>query len=237
MKRAQCRTLRGSVASDILGSLWYIGFTAFTLWGIGWSFYRHGPGDGVVAILMPPYAWYRGVAAIWDQPKWKEDYGVRTEQLALVIENAVNNDPSYQIQSRDFIKELKSWLKSVPGAKRAELREASRNYGVAIGDYCQRYFTAMISGGDVSLVALDPGVQERVDRFKSISGFAKGWSRFVKDSAALKDLGPSGDTSDLREGGSSMSVADRAVVQNKLHTYLDAMAGKMERTIDDLFSP
>lgn len=93
-----CRS--GSALTEALGSLWGFIFLGLTLWGIVWSFYRHGPGDGIAAVVIPPYAWYRGIAAIWEKPAWKDDYDVKTEQLALVIENAVNTDPSYQIQSR-----------------------------------------------------------------------------------------------------------------------------------------
>jgi hypothetical protein len=65
--------LCGSTFGDVLGVLWYVLFAGLTIWGIGWSFYRHGPVDGAVALFMPPYAWYRGVAAIWEEPTWKRD--------------------------------------------------------------------------------------------------------------------------------------------------------------------
>jgi hypothetical protein len=229
--------LCGSTFSDVLGGLWYLLFGALTIWGIGWSFYRHGPADGVASVLIPPYAWYRGVAAIWEEPKWKRDYDTRTEQMAIVIENSVSNDPGYQVQSREFIQELKSWLKTVPTGRRAQLREAARNYSLAMTEYCQRYFSAVVGGANSPRPELEPTVQQRVDRFSSISGFTKNWKRFVQDSAALKDIIPTGEenNSDLREN-SSITVGQRAVAQNRLRTYLDAMTAKMDSTIDDLFA-
>src|SRR5438128_2458760 len=64
---------RRPAAGAIVSSLIYFAFAVNWIWGIGWTFYRHGSSDGFVALCVPPYAWYRGVAAIWDEPKWKKD--------------------------------------------------------------------------------------------------------------------------------------------------------------------
>ena len=75
----------GKLSADVVAPLIGICLALLTLFGIFWSFYRHGPGHGVASVLIPPYALYRGIAAIWDEPLWKERYNARTEQLALVI--------------------------------------------------------------------------------------------------------------------------------------------------------
>src|SRR5881394_254147 len=98
MKRL-LRNRFGGTIDETIGAICGIGLTLLTFWGIGWSFYRHGMVHGAIAVFVPPYAWYRGVAAIWDKPEWKEHYDVRTEQLAVVITNSLNNDPNYQFQS------------------------------------------------------------------------------------------------------------------------------------------
>jgi hypothetical protein len=235
MKRFN-RDTYGGVIADALGTLFYIAFILLTIWGIAWSFYRHGPIHGTVAFTVWPYAWYRGVAAIWDKPEWKEDYDVRTEQLALVIENAVNNDPTYQIQSRDYIKGLKEWIKTLPPGERDRVREASRNYALALGAYIQRFFSELMEGNDNPQPGLDATVQQRVEKFKPIAGFANRWQRFVQDSTpALKDLAKDDSDNGLRNM-SSLTVGDRAIVENRMHTSLDTMAAKMESVIDELFS-
>jgi len=177
------------------------------------------------------------VAAIWDKHEWKEDYDVRTEQLALVIENAVNPDASYQIQSREYVRDLKRWVKSMPRIERDRLREAARNYELAMNAYCERYFSAILAGSDNLRADLDPTVQQRVEGFKGVEGFSSGWRRFVQDAAKLKNLSGAnqGNENDLRDN-SSLTVGERAIAQNRLRTYLDGMETKMENTVNDLFS-
>jgi hypothetical protein len=156
--------------------------------------------------------------------------------LALVIENAVNNDPSYQIQSRDYIKGLKEWIKTLPPGERDRVREASRNYALALGAYIQRFFSELMEGNDNPQPGLDATVQQRVEKFKSIAGFANRWQRFVQESTpALKDLAKDDSDNGLRNM-SSLTVGDRAIVENRMHTSLDTMAAKMESVIDELFS-
>jgi hypothetical protein len=226
----------GGVIADVCGAIFYIALFLLTIWGIAWSFYRHGPIHGTVAFTVWPYAWYRGVAAIWDKPRWKEDYDVRIEQLAVIIENAQNNDPTYQIQSREYIKDLKEWIKSLPANERDRVREASRNYVLAVGGYIQRYFSGIMEGQDNPHPELDPTVQQRVEKFKPIIGFANRWKRFLQDSVpALKNLANQDSDNDHHDR-SSMTVGDRAIAENRLYTYVDTMATKMEGVIDDLFS-
>ena len=233
MKRFNRRRSGGAI-SESLGGIVYIGFLLLTLWGIVWSFYRHGVIDGGIAIIAPPYAWYRGVAAIWDKPRWKEDYDVRTEQLALVIENSVNNDAAYQIQAREYIRDLKEWIKSLPPSERNRLHEASRNYALALGTYLQRYLSTIAEGKDNPQADLDATVQQRVERFKSITGFTNRWNRFVQEATLSKDL-VNKDSDNETRNSSSLTVGERAIAQNRLHTVLDAMAAKMESVINELF--
>jgi hypothetical protein len=232
------RTRRAASSfGEVLGVVSYLGMFLLTIWGIGWSFYRHSPGDGIASVVVWPYAWYRRVAAIWEEPKWKEDYDVRTEQLALVIENAVNPDASYQIQSRGYVRDLKSWLKSMPRIERDRLREAARNYALAMNAYCELYVSGIAAGSDNPRVDLDPAVQQRVDGFKAVKGLLNGWERVVRDAANLKNLSTADQDSenDLRDS-SSLTVGERAIAQNRLRAYLDTMQMKMENIINELFS-
>jgi hypothetical protein len=234
MKRCS-RYSSGESISEIFGTIIQFGFVLLTLWGIGWSFYRHGAVHGVAAVLVPPYAWYRGVASVWDKPRWKEDFEVRTEQLALVIENAVNSDPTYQVQSREYIRDLKEWAKSLPASERSRVHEASRNYALAMGTYIQRYLSDIMAGKPNPQPELDATVQQRVERFRSVAGFANRWQEFVRDSSiGLKSVADEASDNGVRDS-SSLTVADRAIAQNRMHTYLDGMTAKMEGLINDVF--
>jgi hypothetical protein len=130
---------------------------------------------------------------------------------------------------------LKQWIKQLPVFERERLQNASRNYSLAMHDYVGRFFDAMIGQSDISHVDLDPAIEERVERFKSINGFASGWRRFVQDARAVKELPHENDDNDSKDGG-SFTVADRAIAKNRVTTYLDGMTRKMENTIDELFS-
>ncbi len=140
------------------------------------------------------------------------------------------------------ITELRNWIRALPLVERDRLQEASRNYGLAMSSYCDRYVSALIEGEKVPRPELDPSVEQRIERFKSIGGFAKGWQRFVQNAASLRDVlatseaGEAGESDGDVRNGTSLTVGDRAIMQNRLRTNLDRMDSKMENTIDDLFS-
>jgi hypothetical protein len=224
----------GSAVSDVLGGIAYAALGLLTVWGIGWSFYRDGPGAAAVAFFMPPYAWYRGVAAAWDKPRWMEDYNARTEQIGILIENAVNRDPSYQLQSRDFVRDLRGWLQTLPRTQHEQLKEASRNYANTIAEFVHAYLSARLAGTTNPHPELEPRIQERIEKFKGVTGLAARWGQFVQDTGTLKDVIPAEEDS-LRTGQIEPDPRDLAVTQNRLRNAIDEMSAKMERTVDELF--
>ena len=125
--------------------------------------------------------------------------------------------------------------------ERDRLQEASRNYGLAMSSYCDRYVSALIEGEKVPRPELDPSVEQRIERFKSIGGFAKGWQRFVQNAASLRDVlatseaGEAGESDGDVRNGTSLTVGDRAIMQNRLRTNLDRMNSKMENTLMTYF--
>jgi len=70
----------------------------------------------------------------------------------------------------------------------------------------------------------------------------RGWQRFVQNAASLRDVlatseaGEAGESDGDVRNATSLTVGDRAIMQNRLRTNLDRMNSKMENTIDDLFS-
>ena len=234
----QRRRKTGSALAECMNAMMAIVFAALTFWGIGWSFYRHGPLDGVIAVLVPPYAWYRGVAAIWEQPKWKKRYDSKTEQLAVIIGNSFNNDPDYKLQSRDYIHSLKTWISSLPSKERNKLFLASQGYGSAITTFLREYLTAMLNG-DLSPHPEDaPSVQKDIAAFIEIKGFYTMWKELLGDSASLQEL-----MSAIRDrtaessasGASHLSAEEREKVERAIDVLLRTMKARVDATIDDLF--
>jgi hypothetical protein len=236
MSRSVTQRLRGFASTEVVNGILGCCAALLTLWGIGWSFYRHGPVHGIAAVLIPPYGLYRGVASVWEKPRWKEDYDIRTEQIGMVITNAANSDASYQIQSRDFIHDLHTWVRGLPTAEHERLHEASQSYAQAVADYTRLYGSAIAEGAAKTHPETEPVVQARLDRFKSIGGLWKAWNRLLEDAAAIN-----WDTPTTEQQG-TVDVADETTpttsteFESRVRKYVDAATIKMERTIDELFS-
>ncbi|MEA3187561.1 MAG: hypothetical protein QOD99_1391 [Chthoniobacter sp.] len=238
MKRIH-QSQAGSTAGELLGTISYIAFTLLTIWGIGWSFYRHGPIHGVASVMIPPYAWYRGVAAIWDTPAWRERYDVRTEQLAIMIVNSVNNDPNWQIQSREYAQTIKDWIRHVPQSERQKLKDAARDFGFATTDYCQRYLLAMLDGDTSTHPEQAASVQQHVAGFHAMKGFDSAWQHLVQDTNSLDDV-----LTSLKRGQSNPNLQlqadesqdNRPKTENAIRAMIQVMSEKIQRTIDELFA-
>ena len=76
--------------------------------GIYFAFSRHGGLHGIVAVFVPPYAWYRAVSPLWDTPKWERDALDKVETLAYVVLNAQS----------DEIAERATIAERIPGLRR-----------------------------------------------------------------------------------------------------------------------
>lgn len=96
---------------DFLGTVaaWSAGIVFFYIQfgGIYMAFSRHGIGEGVVALLVPPFAWYRAISPLWDKPYWLQEADDKIEGLAYVILNARTTDASTQVEMADRIPKLR----------------------------------------------------------------------------------------------------------------------------------
>ncbi len=233
----------GSTVSELVGSLFGLGLVLLFFWGIGWSFYRHGAGHGVAAVFLPPYAWYRGVAALSDEPKWKEKYDVRTEQIAILVIYSLNSDPDWQMSSRDYVQSIKKWLKQVPEPERHKIKDASREFGAAMTDFTQHYLLAMLDGDSQPHPENNPAIQARVARFSGVKGLSEEWRRLLQDTSTMTDLMGvlrRGDTPKnlrlLRLSSDDSTAADRTQIENRIRAVIQAMNTKVEQTVNDLFA-
>jgi len=116
---------RQSFVSTLLG----LAFSANWIWGIAYTFYRQGAWDGGLALTVPPYAWYKGVASIWEEPKWAENWAVRTENLGILLHSAsANASPSEQMKLTESKAKARKWIAALPSGERQHLLSAATAY-------------------------------------------------------------------------------------------------------------
>jgi hypothetical protein len=179
----------GEVVADLVGGLLQLGGTALLIFGIYSSFHRHGVGHGVVAIIFPPYALYRGVAAaVWEKPEWKEKWDENTEALGYVLEGvAWNRDSDEAIKLAKNKAQLKSWIESLPERERTDLRRSAENYANAMSQLLRNAVNDTADGVPMRPVT-DPGVAVFVSRFQNVSGLRSAWNRLQADIGPLRTV-------------------------------------------------
>ena len=160
-----------------------------TFWGIGWSFYRHGPGHGVAALFIPPYAWYRGVAALWDGPTWKEDWDQKTETIATIMVMSTNDEAALEVIR--FKDGARTWISSLPQQDKERLRKGVESFGDAVVQY-RRNLTDDLSTSSELRAITHPSVETFVKRFSDDRGLRRAWGRIKTQDktarAALEEL-------------------------------------------------
>lgn len=92
--------------STALGLLLILSFWYLEIGGIYFAFSRHGSDHGMIAIFVPPYAWYRAISPLWDTPKWQSDAHDKIETLAYVILHAQGGDPAMRADMAERIPKL-----------------------------------------------------------------------------------------------------------------------------------
>ena len=163
----------------LIAVVFYILIGGSYVFGLGYSFYRFGPTDGIISVLIPPYACYRGVSVLWTEPKWKEDWDLKTGNLAFLVMHAGSNDPQIDFELRQHESRVKKWLQKVPDDERQKLKADSRALGNAIIAYTQEFFSQLSQSGtfDGDLIK-SPSIQRHVDQFSRQSGFVEIWTKF-----------------------------------------------------------
>jgi len=144
-----------------------------------------------MALTIPPYAWYRGIAAIWEEPEWKKDWDEKAQVVGILLQGAsATLSPADRI---DFIKmqsRAKKWIGNLPRTQRARLYVESEAFCDALNQLEQNGIddlAAIIKGHAVDLRFRgidDPSVTAYSVRFHSERGFAAAWDRVAQGAAA-----------------------------------------------------
>jgi hypothetical protein len=84
-----------------------VAFLYLDFGGIYFAFARHGTHHGIIAIFVPPYAWYRAISPLWDTPKWQQEALDSIESVAYVVLNAQSADPAMRADMAERIPKLR----------------------------------------------------------------------------------------------------------------------------------
>lgn len=216
--------IKGSVISDLLPGLIGIAFTLLYLWGLAWSFYRHGAIDGVIALFIPPYAVYRGAAFFWEEPAWKDKYETRTEELAMLIAFSSTDDPTYQIESIKHEDRIRNWVEHLPVDERKKLLQASNAFSLALESYLQKSLNNYLKSNSSSLI-YEEKINANKEKFIDIRGFSRVWDESIKQADLFQMLMPQEDF--IRNSNENYELKAKIIVSN--------YKSKMESTIKSIF--
>ncbi len=151
------------------------------IWGIFWSFYRHGLTHGAVSVVLPPYAVYRGIAAIWEPPEWREQYDWQTEFVAILLLSSYEGKPRYknEFEMARYTKKLNSWISKLPREEKDQLKFTTIAFGKALIAYARESIGTLQSKSDIKPIETG-AVTRQLAEFKHLSGFNSIWSDFQK---------------------------------------------------------
>ena len=239
------RSGKSSILSLIVGLLW----CAPWIWGTGWTFYRHGAGDGLLALLIPPYACYRGLASIWEEPKWKKDWDVSVQGLGFLVQSAAGQmPPSQELELIKGKALFKKWVASLPVSQRKRLFSEADAFSSALNQVRRNLIEdahKSIMNGETSIhfrSMADAAVVASSMKFADEPGFTAAWRRVEEEQklgqrtfeAAFASMQEnfirSGTNSDLKSGEVS------AVFRRAGSDLTDGEA-KTVATLAELFGP
>jgi hypothetical protein len=151
------------------------------LFGLGFSFYRFGTTDGIISVVIPPYAWYRGISYLWVEPKWQEDWDMKTETLAFLITNTGSDDPRVELEFRQYEGQIKKWISKIPDEERSTLQSESEAFGKAFIAYQEAFMDYLIEPQEAAKIWETPSIQQYVAEFENETGFMEIWDKMKTD--------------------------------------------------------
>ena len=147
------------------------------IFGLGFSFYRFGNNDGILSIVIPPYAWYRGVSYLWVEPKWKEDWEQKTAQMASLIASAPMENPLTDTERQSKMLAIQKWLSELPTQERDILLKKANALGLAIEAYLRETMNNLRDKGVLEAgYANLPSIIQHVDEFRNDRGIMAVWN-------------------------------------------------------------
>ena len=183
--------------SNILSLVMMIIIWVPYIFGLGFSFYRFGNNDGILSIVIPPYAWYRGISYLWVEPKGKEEWEYHTALMASLIASAPMENPLTDMERQRKLLSVQKWISGLPEQKRNALLNKATALGSAIEAYLQETFINLRNNGVLDAGYTDKdSINQHVDIFRNEPGIMAVWNILDKQQqdflAAMKpsDLDP-----------------------------------------------
>lgn len=167
---------RSAVWLEGIGCTMYIFMILLTLWGIIWSFHRHGPIHGAAALFVPPYAWYCGVVSIWEEPRWKEGWDVKTETIGTIVTMAASNETNMELIQ--FKGMARNWISSLPKEEKERLRKRVDSFGDALIQCGDNLIEDISIPSDLRPIT-HSSVEVFVKRFSDDRGLLRAWDQLV----------------------------------------------------------
>lgn len=102
---------------------------AIFLWlqfgGLYHAFSRHPNGDGIAAVLIPPWAWYRSIEYFWhdwhSESEWTKI--LSDDAWAIIaLASADRNEPQFAVERPKLIESMRSRVRHYPTKRKERLR-------------------------------------------------------------------------------------------------------------------
>ena len=215
---------KGATALGCFGGLFLV---AFTFWGIGWTWYRHGVGHGLAATFVPPYAWYRGVAYTWEDPKWVDEWEEQTETIGAIL--IASPDQSQSLKLPKYMAKSRSWISSIPESERKDLHQKLNSFIRALVLHSKLLEEEIFLGTPPKKEALF--IEELVAGFSDDAGLIRAWEKVLSGEQSVKYQ--------MEKYYQGLSMAEREEARREIleGAYsANAWVSPMERAVKDLFS-
>ena len=169
-----------------LGCLFQILLMGIVAFGIYRGF-NHTVSRGILAIVFPPYAAFKGIAVLWEQAEWEKDWEFQTNNLAVVLLNTAGGELE-DVEKKMAVgmsrSQLREYVSDLPDKKRIELQAASEALCEANWNVQRNVMIQMLTGRDR---APETGLSAYVEKFESVDSFIYQWTGLKSDLTAMKD--------------------------------------------------
>lgn len=124
--------MKNSILEGIYTAIFYVVMIYFQFFGIFHAFNSHGSGDGIITVILPPFAWYRSLEFWWHDDYSGFDWSQRLDEDALVVISAINlkisddaGDRQKYVEAMDFVR---GRVRGYPSDKMEELSRIVSTY-------------------------------------------------------------------------------------------------------------
>jgi hypothetical protein len=152
---------------SFIGGVFSLGFVVLLVFGIARSFHK-GVGHGVASILLPPYAWYNGIAVLWEPPAWKVEWDEHTRAVATIMAATIDQNVDNQLAIGHHLDQLHKWAKAMPKEKRDLLRSQTVLFCAEYDNYAKWCIGEILAGRK-------PGKYPHPVSFDSCPSFNRVW--------------------------------------------------------------